>query len=274
MLSKEKILLLIILTGILLLPKTVLGKSPRSAESAHLEKAKQNLKEQNASQSELDREALYQKLSQQYKNRKKEIADPLEPWNRVVFRFNDKLYTYMLTPVSEAYTYVLPQEARGKIGNIYHNLLYPKRFINDVLQLRIKAAAKETGSFIVNTVFGFLGCFDVAQDIDYLKNPSPEHNGFGLTLQSWGVGEGIYIVWPFFGPRTLRSSVGMAGNYFSVPSTYIKPWQQRWSLKGEKGLNNLPGKLKTYKDMKETAIAPYTAVKDGYLQYRKSRLPE
>jgi len=43
------------------------------------------------------------------------IADPLKPFNQLMFAFNDKLYFYLLKPVAQAYEAVLPEPVRLSI---------------------------------------------------------------------------------------------------------------------------------------------------------------
>ena len=272
--NKITLLLLLVSVSFFLIPQTVRSESGQpDKESASSSRQKNS----TGADKELDRDALYEKLRKQDQGRKKEIADPLEPVNRVVFQFNDKVYIYVFSPVSDVYTVIVPVGLRDKIGNIFYNLGYPQRFANDLLQLRFKAAAKETGSFLINTCLGFLGYLDVAQHIEAL-NPPPPDNDMGYTLRYWGVGQGCYIVWPFLGPSTLRTSIGMAGDYFveyyTDPLTYYESWELSWGMRGLERLNSLPRILGTYKDMKGAALSPYTAVKNGYIQYRKNKFRE
>lgn len=285
---KINTLLLIVFFCVFLLPAAAQsesgpeakGDSPAKSASGQKNAAKQNPegKEEGNQErdSELDRDALYERLRQQDQGRKRLIADPLEPINRAVFKFNDRVYVYVLTPVSDTYTVIVPSGLRDKIGNIFYNLGYPQRFANDLLQLRFSAAAKETGSFLVNTCLGFLGYLDVAQHIESLNNPPPPDNDFGLTLGYWGMGQGFYIVWPFMGPSTLRASTGMVGDYFleyyADPFTYYSSWKLSWGLRVEQRLNSLPSLLNRYNDMKDAALSPYTSVKNGYVQYRQNKL--
>jgi ABC-type transporter lipoprotein component MlaA len=37
----------------------------------------------------------------------KSLADPIEPVNRFMFQFNDKLYFYLLKPVAQGYSFIL-----------------------------------------------------------------------------------------------------------------------------------------------------------------------
>lgn len=215
---------------------------------------------------------LINELSQDYeKQRTAQISDPLEPFNRIMFQFNDKLYFYCLKPVAKGYGAIFPEEFRIGIKNCFYNISYPVRFVNDIFQAKFKKAAQETGSFIINTSLGIFGFLKPAQDISVL-NPLPAEEDTGQTLGCWGFGQGIYFVWPILGPSTLRSSVGMAGDYFLDPLTYLEPWELRWGLKSEQKINYTSLRLGEYEDLKESALDPYTAAKNAYIQYREEQL--
>ena len=62
------------------------------------------------------------------------VPDPLEGWNRAMFVFNDGMITYVARPVNTAYTTVTPEFFRKGIGNFFNNLLFPVRFVNNLLQ--------------------------------------------------------------------------------------------------------------------------------------------
>ncbi len=270
----KKSILLFVCAILFLIPQTVLGGSVSSDEESASLKQEKNT---TPADKKLDREKLYEQLRRQEQSRKREVADPLEPVNRVVFQFNDKVYVYLLRPVSNAYTFVMPTGLRDKIDNVFYNLAYPKRLGNNILQLRLGAAAKETGTFLINTCLGFFGLIDVSQRVDALS-PKPPENDAGITLRHWGVGQGCYIVWPLIGPSTLRSSAGMVGDYcvdyYTDPLTYYGSWELEWGVRGVEGMNMLPGILNRYENMKEAAISPYTAVKNAYVQHRKNKLRE
>lgn len=122
------------------------------------------------------------------------VFDPFEPVNRFVFKFNDKLYTYVLTPVSHGYEAAVPGFARTGIHNFFHNLRAPLRIGNNLLQGKVKNAGKETGEFLFNTVLGFLGFIDSAKVIPALQTPNED---LGQTFGKWGIGSGPYLVLPF-----------------------------------------------------------------------------
>ncbi|MDZ7580756.1 MAG: MlaA family lipoprotein [Deltaproteobacteria bacterium] len=55
------------------------------------------------------------------------IADPLEPLNRVIFQFNDKLDFSDTKPVAQGYNVVFREDIRQSIANSFSNLLTPVR---------------------------------------------------------------------------------------------------------------------------------------------------
>ena len=211
---------------------------------------------------------LLSELEDDYASQPK-VADPLEPYNRLVFRFNDGLYTYVLIPVADGYRAVVPEPFRNGIDSVFYNIRFPGRTVNHLLQGRPLRSAQEVGGFLVNTLFGFGGLLDPADNISWL---SPPDKDTGTTLATWGVGQGMYIVWPVLGPSTLRSSVGMVGDYFLGPLNYYENDRLAWWIVGVENLNMLPDMMGRYQDMKAFGIEPYSSVKDGYVQYRREKV--
>ena len=62
------------------------------------------------------------------------VKDPIAPWNRLMFKFNDKLYYWVLKPVSKGYAAVLPQIMRTGIKNFFYNIKAPIRIAGCLLQ--------------------------------------------------------------------------------------------------------------------------------------------
>ncbi len=199
------------------------------------------------------------------------IADPLEPWNRIMFQVNDKLYFWLLHPVGRGYAATLPQPWRESFGQAFYNLATPVRAVNDLLQGRLVRAGREVGSCLINTLFGFAGLLKPSEGIPAL-NPEPRDTDGGLTLGTWGIGHGIYFFWPVIGPSSLRDSVGKVGDLFLQPLYYFTPLEVEVAVQAGEGINYLSLNLDQYKDLKEGALDPYTAFKDGYIQYRRSAL--
>ncbi len=195
-----------------------------------------------------------------------EIADPLEPFNRAMYHFNDKLYFWVLKPVAQGYGKVVPEAARISVGNFFSNLAFPIRFVNCLLQANFEGAATELGRFTVNTLWGIGGIMDPAasKDINLLK----QDEDFGQTLGAYGLGQGFFINWPVFGPSSPRDTVGLVGDGFLTPSNYLSPWYASTGAWGYEKVNDTSLKIGDYESLKEAAIDPYVAIRDAYVQYR------
>ena len=124
------------------------------------------------------------------------IADPLSGYNRVMTSFNDAFYEYALIPVARGYAYVVPKSARTAVSNFFDNLMFPVRFVNNLLQFKFKNAGEETLRFLANTIIGFGGLTDGAQYYGLTKRDED----FGQTLGAWGLGGGFHVVLPVLGP--------------------------------------------------------------------------
>ena len=195
-----------------------------------------------------------------------EIADPLEPFNRAMYHFNDKLYFWVLKPVAQGYGKVVPEPARIGVSNFFANLAFPIRFVNCLLQANFAGAATELGRFTVNTLWGIGGIMDPAVSKEI--NLSKQDEDFGQTLGAYGVGQGFFINWPVFGPSSPRDTVGLVGDRFLTPYNYLSPWYASWGAWGYEKVNDTSLRIGDYESLKEAAIDPYVAIRDAYVQYR------
>ncbi|MCH8193566.1 MAG: VacJ family lipoprotein, partial [Planctomycetes bacterium] len=146
------------------------------------------------------------------------ISDPFRGLNRVMFDLNDKVYFSVIKPIARGYRKVTPRVARISLRNFFHNLAAPGRFANCVLQGKGKGANTELKRFLVNSTVGILGLADPATEKMGLEATRED---LGQTLATYGFGNGFYIVWPFFGPSTLRDSLGRAGDIWVNPLVYV-----------------------------------------------------
>lgn len=197
------------------------------------------------------------------------VADPLAPWNRLMFKFNDKMYFWVLKPVARGYKAVVPTFFRKCIRNFFNNIEAPVRFANCLLQGKVTPALGELGKFIFNSTIGVAGFGDPARNFPDLN---PDEEDLGQTLGRYGIGQGIYLVWPFFGPSTLRDTLGMAGDLFIEPTSYIQPLAASIGVDGFQKINKTSLQLGQYEAFKASAIEPYTAARDAYLQYRQAEV--
>ncbi|MFC1895950.1 VacJ family lipoprotein [Thermodesulfobacteriota bacterium] len=200
-----------------------------------------------------------------------EVADPLAPWNRAMFHFNDKLYFWVLKPVARGYRAVIPEPVRRGVGNFFHNLTTPARFVSCLLQGKANAAGKECARFMINTTVGVLGFGNPAKNSPQL---AVQEEDVGQALGVWGIGNGFYIVWPFLGPSTLRDTVGLAGDWVLNPVSWVEPFQDSAGIKAFETINDTSFRIGDYESFKESTLDPYEALKNAYVQNRKKKVEE
>lgn len=193
-----------------------------------------------------------------------EVADPLEEVNRAIYDFNEAADEVVLEPVATAYQNNVPQAVRTGVSNFFSNLSYPIVIVNNVLQGKVPQAVNDTGRFVINSTVGVLGIFDVASALDLEANDED----FGQTLGVWGVGDGIYLVLPLFGPSTLRDTVGLGVDYNLDILNYVSDVPTRNGLRAVKAVDVREGLLRAGRILDEAALDPYSFVREAYLQRR------
>jgi phospholipid-binding lipoprotein MlaA len=200
-----------------------------------------------------------------------QIADPIRPWNNAMYHFNDKLYFWVLKPVSKGYSTVIPEDMRIAVSNFFHNITTPVRFVSNILQLKIGKAGNELLRFVYNSTAGVCGLADAAK-ADF-GIPRQEED-LGQALGSYGIGHGFYIIWPFLGPSSLRDTVGLVGDTFLDPVTYVNPLEASVGITAYDEVNTVSLHIGDYEDLKKSAVDPYVSIRDAYLQYRKKKVEE
>jgi phospholipid-binding lipoprotein MlaA len=209
--------------------------------------------------------------------RSEEISDPLEPFNRGVFWFNDQLDVYFLEPVAMGYDFITPQPVQSSVTNFFRNLNYPIYLVSDLLQLNFTQAGKDTTRFLLNTFIGFYGAFDVAED--HFKIVRVEDD-LGVAFGRWGIPFGPYIVLPLIGASSVRDGIGFAGESFLSPTiglTYsnLKNSNRNLILGGLNSLQvvNIRSRfLEPVRSAKEATLDYYSFVKQSFYQSRYTRI--
>jgi len=198
------------------------------------------------------------------------VSDPIEPVNRAFFTFNDKLYFWILKPISKGYGKVLPSSARRCVKNFFSNIATPVRLVNCTLQAEFEGAWIEIERFAINTTVGVAGFGDPARN---RWNMERRNEDLGQTLGRYGLGPSIYFNWPIIGPCNVRDTVGYVGDLFLDPINYLVP--RFWYNAGIKSCETVNGtslRAGEYEDFKNAAIDPYVALRDAYSQYRKNQV--
>lgn len=203
------------------------------------------------------------------------IADPISPWNIAMFHFNDKFYFWVMKPVTQVYSHIIPEDFRVLFKNFYKNLMTPVRFVNCLLQLKFKHAGNELARFLFNSTAGIGGLGDMAKDALGIKMHDEDT---GQTLGHYGIGHGFYIIWPILGPSSLRDSVGLVGDYFLDPLFYFSPdpipSEAAIGMTAHDEVNKTSFRIGDYEAFKEAAIDPYVSMRDAYVQKRKKEVEE
>lgn len=206
-------------------------------------------------------------------------SDPLEGYNRAMTAFNDGAIRYVVSPIATGYKTVVPDGARSSIGNFFSNIAFPIRLINNLLQGEFLGAFEESKRFVINTTVGFLGFFDVADEIYEIEESNED---FGQTLGVWGVPAGTHIVLPFFGPSNLRDIGGRVVDGITNPLSYYE-WREINLLQSEKQYlgfnaaeitNSLPETVDNYKMITKDAVDMYPLLKNTYEQRRNALIKE
>ena len=191
-------------------------------------------------------------------------ADPLEPFNRPVFNLNDGLDRAILKPVATAYKEITPSPVRTGVSNFFNNIADVWSVINNALQLKPKETL-ETGMRVAfNTIFGFAGVLDIGTEMRLARNSQD----FGQTLGYWGVESGPYVVLPFFGPSTVRDTVGKAVDASVDLVNNVKKVPTRNSLTSLRVVDKRAQFLGATDLLDEVALDKYTFTRDLYLKRR------
>jgi phospholipid-binding lipoprotein MlaA len=200
------------------------------------------------------------------------VYDPLEPINRGIFWFNDKLYFYVLKPLARGFRYV-PEPWRVSLKNFFNNLRAPVTIINATLQGKFADAGNELTRFATNTTLGIGGLFDPSKEHFGIK---PKDEDTGQTLGYYGVGPGPYLVLPFLGPSNLRDGIGWFADSRMHLAYYIwgkdKDNYDYLAAIAIRAINNLSLDKDTYEGIKQDALDPYLFVRDAYAQYRQNQI--
>ena len=219
-----------------------------------------------------------------------EEYDPWEPMNTKIFEFNRQVDRFVLKPVAKGYNFVMPDLVQVGISNIFSNLRFAPRFLNNVFQGKLKGAGIEVGRFLINSTVGVAGFFDLAKKVDLVTS----EEDLGQTLGFYGVKPGPYLVLPMFPPFTVRDFVGYVGDVFlnpinwlvvpiievnNVPSVIAHKNRMTSSLiqtgsRVGEIVNERSRNLEKYQGVEEATLDLYTAVRNAYLQKRVQAVRE
>lgn len=197
-------------------------------------------------------------------------GDPLEPFNRSMYSFNDTLDRAVLRPVARGYERVVPEPARDMVGNFFGNLADIWTGVNQLLQGKPAEGFSDFWRVAINTTFGFGGIADVAS----LMGIEKHDEDFGQTLGVWGVPSGPYLVLPFLGPSTVRDGAAWAAVDF-----WGDPVVELTSSHGRRNnayvLRTIDRRARLFQAeglLEGAALDRYSFMRDAWLQRRRNQV--
>ena len=203
-----------------------------------------------------------------YEDEAYSVNDPFEDINRITFKVNRTLDGLILKPAAEIYVGVVPQWGRDRVNDALNNLGEPVNFANALLQWDMERAVTSMLRFAFNSTIGLAGFFDVADGIGL----SYADEDFGQTLAVWGVGEGPYLVLPFFGPSNPRDAVGIGVDWLLDPFGRALRDHENYQRFIVRGIDQRALHLHDLATLEETSIDFYAAMRELYRQHRANEI--
>ncbi|MDN2713107.1 VacJ family lipoprotein [Janthinobacterium sp. SUN118] len=194
--------------------------------------------------------------------------DPLEGYNRAMFKFNDTVDRVALKPVATAYKTVTPSFVQTGVGNFFGNLSDVWSAVNNLLQGKGEAGLQDVVRVSMNSTFGIFGLIDIASQAGI-----PKHNeDFGQTLGWYGVQPGPYVMLPLLGPSTVRDTVALPLDITGDPWRYKDPVSVRNIGTVTRVVDKRAALLDATNLMEAAALDRYEFIRDGFLQARESKV--
>jgi phospholipid-binding lipoprotein MlaA len=201
-----------------------------------------------------------------------DINDPLEPANRVIFKFNEFLQDAFFRPIANFYNENFNPTVRQAISNFLDNLSAPVIFANDVLQGEFDRGMTTFGRAFINSTMGIFGIADVAGEMGIERHDED----FGQTLGVYGVGEGFYLVLPIFGPSNPRDAIAklLVDPYFDLAGEWLINTKEdfAWTLDFARATDEYSSIVDELDQVKKTSVDYYAVIRSLYRQKRKAMI--
>jgi phospholipid-binding lipoprotein MlaA len=206
------------------------------------------------------------------------IDDPFESVNRDILDHTTFVDRLLVRPLAELYRATIPPGIRDRVAGILGDMKEPVIFANDVLQGDFNKAGITFERFGINTTLGLGGMWDVASGWGL-----PRQTGdFGQTLASWGVGEGPYLVLPFFGPSDARDAFGLGVDWLFSPWQYVVYANDGTDALidyeivyfGADGIVRREKNIERVDALRAGSIDYYAQLRSAYLQYRRRQIKQ
>ena len=192
--------------------------------------------------------------------------DPWERFNERMFAFNYTLDRRVVKPAATGWSKVMPESLRKSLQNAVRNLGMPRRFVNNLFQLKVDGALRELAGFVLNSTLGIAGLGDVA-GAEGIAPPDEEDTG--QTLAVYGVKPGPYLVLPFFPPSTVRDTIGAGVDGLLDPLSLVMPLVGSVAKRVGTTVNDRSMNLELFEEVEESVLDLYSGTRNLYLQRRE-----
>ncbi|CAG7590744.1 MAG: VacJ family lipoprotein [Candidatus Midichloria sp.] len=196
----------------------------------------------------------------------KEDMDPLEPFNRMMFKINKGLDDFLIRPIAIMYDRTVPDWGKDSIQNFLQNLFTPLQMIYGILSLNPEMISRFFARFVINTTFGTLGLHDAASRYPELR--FEEFRGENV-LKRYGGKSGPYIVLPVVGPSSARGAFGLLLDFAANPLNYTLKRQYIFSRDTLVVIDKRADLLKITDNIDEVSIDEYITTRSIYSQNRR-----
>lgn len=199
-------------------------------------------------------------------------GDPWEDANRSIFGFNQWVDKYALVPAASAYRAAFPQPIRDSLRDVLQNVNSPLIFANDLLQGRFDLAGDTLGRFLINSTVGFGGLVDVATKVGVVYHT----NDLGITMATWGVGSGPYLMVPVLGPMNPRDLGGQVAESFGDPANIAasnanKIWIS-FTRGAASGIDERSRNIESLAEIERTSLDYYATIRSLARQRRAAQI--
>jgi len=197
-----------------------------------------------------------------------QVYDPFEGMNRGIFAFNLVIDDYLIRPIAWTYGQVMPARGKQALRNFFRNLGSPARFANDGLQGTFGDAGNTFMRFLINTTIGIGGLFEVAEDWGFPYKPSD----FGVTLHTYGVNAGPYLMIPVLGPTTFRDGTGLIVDTVFDPFYWLADTPVNGGILGGRVLTTRENLLAPLDEVRKNSLDYYATLRSLVYQDRATEL--
>jgi phospholipid-binding lipoprotein MlaA len=198
------------------------------------------------------------------------VHDPLENINRTTLKINDAADKAILEPIAKGYRKATPQWSRTVVSNFLRNPNSPVVIGNQILQGDVEGTANATARVIINTLAGFGGILDLAEE----GGIPHEQEDFGQTLAKWGFGDGMYVMLPLLGPSNVRDATGSLVDSYADPLRIylfnIDEEHLHYTRIAANVVSQREQLIEVINDLRRNSFDYYAAIRSAYYQSRQS----